>query len=60
LALSAVGPTDVRVRDACEPIPPTNAELIISIDDEVESYGIYLPHGIPNAPQTVSYSPATS
>jgi hypothetical protein len=55
LALSHVGPSDVTVRDACEPIPPTNAELIISVDDEVESYGIFLPHGIPNAPQKVSY-----
>lgn len=53
--ISGIGPADVTVRDACEPIPPTNAELIISVDDEVESYGIFLPRGISNAPQTVCY-----
>lgn len=53
--ISEIGPADVTVRDACESIPPTNAELIISVDNEVESYGIFLPRGISNSPQTVNY-----
>jgi hypothetical protein len=44
------------VREACEPIPPTDAELIITVDDESETYRIYLPNGIPSAPQKVSYN----
>ena len=55
LALSHVGPQDVTVRDRCESIPPTDAELIITVDDESETYKIFLPHGIPSAPQTVAY-----
>ncbi len=53
--LSHVGPEDVTVRDRCEPIPPTDAELVITVDDESETYKIYLPNGIPAAPQKVSY-----
>ena len=55
LALSHVGPRDVTVREACEPIPPSDAELLITVDDETESYKIFLPHGIPSAPQKVAY-----
>ena len=55
LALSHVGPNDVTVRDACEFVPPSDAELLITVDDESESYKIFLPHGIPNAPQKVAY-----
>jgi hypothetical protein len=55
LALSHVGPNDVTVRDRCEPIPPTDAELVITVDDESETYNIFLPHGIPAAPQKVAY-----
>jgi len=55
LALSHVGPKDVTVRDACEPIPPTDAQLVITVDDESETYNIFLPHGIPAAPQKVLY-----
>lgn len=55
LELSHVGPSNVTVRDSCEPIPPTDAELVITVDDESETYNIYLPHGIPAAPQKVAY-----
>jgi len=55
LELSHVGPKDVTVRDRCEPIPPTDAELVITVDDESETYSIFLPNGIPAAPQKVAY-----
>ncbi|MEX0642940.1 MAG: hypothetical protein WD468_09585 [Pirellulales bacterium] len=55
LALSHVGPSDVTVREACEFVPPSEAVLLITVDDETESYKIFLPHGIPNAPQRVAY-----
>jgi hypothetical protein len=54
-ALSHVGPKEITVREACEFVPPSDAELLISVDDETESYSIFLPHGIPNAPQKVAY-----
>jgi hypothetical protein len=55
LALSDVGPKDVTVREACEGCPPSDAELLITVDDQTECYNIFLPHGIPNAPQKVMY-----
>jgi hypothetical protein len=55
LALSRVGPKDVLVRDRCEPIPPSDAQLVITIDDASKTYDIFLPNGIPAAPQRVTY-----
>jgi hypothetical protein len=55
LALSHVGPKDVTVRDVCTGVPPGDAELLITVDDQTECYNIFLPHGIPNAPQKVLY-----
>jgi hypothetical protein len=55
LTLSRVGPKDVLVRDQCEPIPPSDAQLVITIDDESKTYDIFLPNGIPAAPQRVTY-----
>jgi len=55
LALSHVGPNDVTVREACHPIPPTDAELLITVDDETEAYRVFLPNGIPSAPQKIAY-----
>jgi hypothetical protein len=55
VALSHVGPREITIREACEFVPPSAAELVISVDDEVESYSIFLPHGLPHAPQKVAY-----
>jgi len=55
LALSHVGPNDVTVRDACGPVPPSSADLLITVNDEVETYRVFLPNGIPAAPQKVIY-----
>lgn len=55
LALSLVHPRSVMVRDACEPIPPTDAKLIVEIDGQPQVRDVYLPDGIPHAPQRVSY-----
>jgi len=55
LALSHLGPNDLTIRDACEAIPPMDAEIVITVDDETETVPVFLPHGIPNAPQKVVY-----
>lgn len=53
--LSRVRPKEIVVRDKCEPIPPSDAQLIVKIDDESKPYNIFLPHGIPAEPQKVQY-----
>jgi hypothetical protein len=55
LALSHVNPSNVIVRDDCEPIPPSDAELVVEVDGRRIVRNVFLPHGIPNAPQRVSY-----
>ena len=55
LELSHVGPKDVTVRESCDFVPPGDAELLITVDDATECYNIFLPHGIPKAPQKVAY-----
>jgi hypothetical protein len=55
LALSHAHPGTVIVRDACEPIPPSDAKLIVEIDGQPQVRDVFLPDGIPNAPQRVSY-----
>jgi len=55
LALSHVGPTDITIRDQCSPFPPSDAKLVITVDDESETYNVFLPHGIPAELQKVKY-----
>jgi hypothetical protein len=47
LALSHVGPNEIIVRDACNPIPPGEAKLYIRVDDSKKMRKVFLPHGIP-------------
>jgi hypothetical protein len=47
LALSHVGPNEIIVRDACEPIPAGEAKLYIRVDDSRKVRKVFLPHGIP-------------
>ena len=45
LALSHVGSRDVVIRDPCEPMPPCDAVLRISVDGCVERHNVHLPDG---------------
>ena len=47
LALSHVGPNEIIVRDACEPIPACDAKLLIRVDRSKRCREVFLPHGIP-------------
>ena len=55
LELSHVGPDSVNVRQSCSPLPPSEAKILIEVDGETETLEVFLPHGVPNAPQKVAY-----
>ncbi len=55
LALSHVGPDSVNVREECAPLPPSEAKIVIEVDGETETLEVFLPHGVPHAPQRVEY-----
>lgn len=47
LVLSQVGPADMVVRMPCDPIMEgCDAELVITIDEHVETSSIFLPQGV--------------
>lgn len=47
LVLSQVGPADVVVRGPCDPIADScKAELVISVDGNVKTRQVLLPHGV--------------
>jgi len=55
LALSHVGPRGFIIRDECEPIAEGDAELIIKVNQSINKYKIFLPHGIPGPRQLVEF-----
>ena len=55
LALSHVGPSTVVIRDECEPSPPCNAELIIQVEDSVQTSTVFLMNGISGPREPVEY-----
>ena len=55
LQLSHVGPKDVIIRSECHPIPPTDAKLIIKVDDSTIVDDVFLPFGIKGARDRVVY-----
>jgi hypothetical protein len=55
LALSHVGSSRFVVRDACEPRPAGNAEIVIEVNDSAERYKVFLPQGLPGPGQLVEY-----
>jgi hypothetical protein len=59
LALSHVGPNELIVRDACEPIPSGDAKLYIRVDNSKRMRKVFLPNGIPgpHAPVMFLYRP---
>jgi hypothetical protein len=46
LGLSHVGPSGIIVREPCDPIPPCDAKIVVTIDASVSVKNVYLPHGI--------------
>jgi len=55
IALSHVGPGKVSVRDLCEELPPSDAELVIQVDDSSDIMKVYLPNGISATSYDVTY-----
>jgi hypothetical protein len=55
LALSHVGSSRLIVRDVCDPRPPSDAELVIEVNDSAETYKVFLPFGLPGPGEFVDY-----
>jgi hypothetical protein len=55
IALSHVGPGKVSVRDLGEELPPSDAELVIQVDDSSDVMKVYLPNGISATSYDVTY-----
>ena len=55
LALSHVGSQRIVVRDLCEPLPASEAEIVIEVNDSAERFKVFLPHGLPGPGQMVEY-----
>jgi hypothetical protein len=55
LALSHVGPKEVSVRELVDEIPPSNAQLIIQVDDSSDVMNVYLPNGVASDSLDVVY-----
>jgi hypothetical protein len=55
IALSHVGPGEVRVRELCGPLPPSDAQLLIQVDEHSELMNVYLPNGISIDSREVTY-----
>jgi hypothetical protein len=55
VALSRIGSNELIVRNISEPVPPSDARLVVTIDDESKTYDIYLPDGIPAAAERVAF-----
>jgi hypothetical protein len=55
LSLSHVGPNEIVVRDACDPVPPGDARLLIRVDGSKKYRDIFLPHGIPGPNEPVMF-----
>ncbi len=54
--LSHVGPSKVLVRrELVEPVPPCNADLIITVDDRRKVHRIFLPFGTRANERSVPY-----
>jgi hypothetical protein len=56
LALSHLGPTEMVVRDSCDPIPPGDAKILIQVDERKTKRRVYLPEGVPGPRQLVPFS----
>jgi hypothetical protein len=55
IALSHVGPGKVSVQELGEDLPPSDAKLVIQVDDSSEVMNVYLPNGISATSYDVTY-----
>jgi hypothetical protein len=55
ISLSHVGPGLVRLRENCGPMPPSDAQLLIQVDEHSELMNVYLPSGISRDSREVAY-----
>ena len=55
LALSHVGPNEVSLRQFANAVEPSDAQLIIQVDDSSNVMDVYLPNGIPSDAYEVAY-----
>jgi hypothetical protein len=55
LSLSHVGSKAFVVRDACDPLPPSDALLVIEVNNSADTYKVFLPSGLPGPGQLVEY-----
>jgi len=55
LALSHVGPNEVSLRELGVAIEPSDAQLVIQVDDSSNIMDVYLPNGIPSGSYEVAY-----
>jgi hypothetical protein len=58
LPLSHVGPDEVSVRELCDESPPSDAQLIIQVDDSSDIMNVYLPRGISRDSHEIAYESA--
>jgi hypothetical protein len=54
-ALSHVGPNSVILRDECGAVPPSDAKILIQVEDHLETLDVYLPAGISAGAPRVAY-----
>ncbi|MEM9354282.1 MAG: hypothetical protein AAGA92_14845 [Planctomycetota bacterium] len=55
MPLSHVGSGSVILREPPSGVPPTTAELLVSVDGRVDRREVFLPHGITAGQQRVAY-----
>jgi hypothetical protein len=55
LALSHVGPNEVSLRELAAAVEPSDAQLIIQVDDRSDVLDVFLPNGIPSDSYEVAY-----
>lgn len=55
LSLSHVGSRNIVVRDECQPIPATDAEILVQVNDTHKVRKVFLPHGIPGPRQPIPF-----
>jgi hypothetical protein len=55
IALSHVGPNEVSLRELCERVDPSDAQVVIQVDEISDVMDVYLPNGIPSDSHEVAY-----
>ncbi len=53
--LDRVGPGEVGLRSHCEPLPPTNGAIVVTVDGIEHRREVFFPNGIGNDGERVVY-----